>query len=143
MKHVNDLISAPQAGSPTTPAANSRPLLPRETTLALWTMMGRLYGHRWSSAYGEEVDPGNVWAAVLHGITEQQVRYGLRQCVEQGLDWPPTAPEFRQLCLGGRPSWERAQVERADREAAAKALPAPFDYDDAAARLAKIRGLLG
>lgn len=108
----------------------------------VWQLMGSLYGHRWTSAYGAEVDPDHVWAATLTGITEQQIRYGLRQCVEQGFDWPPSAPEFRQLCLGGKPSWEHAQVAKADRDAATRALPAPFDYERSAQELAKIKALL-
>lgn len=109
-------------------------------------MMGSLYGHRWASSFGKEVDPDHVWRATLAGLTEQQIRAGLRQCVERGLDWPPTAPEFRKFCLGlptDNAEVEHRRIAAADRDAATRALPAPFDYDAAAGEMAKIRALLG
>ena len=82
-----------------------------------------MYGHRWTSSFGDSVDPDRVWAATLAGLDEAQVRHGMRQCVAQGHEWPPSAPEFRKLCTGTSDvSWEHKRVEAADRERAARTL---------------------
>ena len=59
--------------------------------------MTRIYGHRWTSAFGATDD--STWLRGLHGLTPAQVGYGLSRCAthrEGG--WPPTLPEFRALC---------------------------------------------
>lgn len=83
----------------------------------VWQLMSSLYGHKWVSSYGAEVDPDHVWAATLYGLAESQIRYGMRQCVDQALDWPPSAPEFRKLCTDASSvSWEHARIAAADRD---------------------------
>lgn len=57
-----------------------------------------LYGHKWTSAYGTKDD--GTWFAVLAGITPEQIGAGLKHCVSAGEEWPPSAPMFRQMCLG-------------------------------------------
>jgi len=85
--------------------------------------MAAMYGHRWTSSFGDRVDPDRVWAATLAGLDEVQVRHGMRQCAELGLEWPPSAPEFRKLCLGQSDvSWEHNRIVAADRERAARSL---------------------
>lgn len=68
--------------------------------MALWQMMSSMYGHRWTSAYGSEVDPDRVWQATLADVSPEQIKYGMRELARNGDDWPPSAPEFRKLCLG-------------------------------------------
>lgn len=109
----------PVGCAPTSPE-NARNSLQRPLVQTLWQLMGSMYGHRWTSSFGESVDPDRVWAATLAGLDESQIRYGMRQCVNLGLDWPPTAPEFRKLCLGESDvAWEHKRIEAADRERAA------------------------
>jgi hypothetical protein len=64
--------------------------------------MAAIYGHRWTSAYGD--DPkgmsGDTWGAGLHGMTGVQLARGLEACVASSDPWPPTLPEFRAMCLG-------------------------------------------
>lgn len=107
-----------------------------------------MYGHRWSSAYGDEIDPGNVWAAVIDGLDEMQIRHGMRELVRQGYDWPPSAPEFRKLCTGASDvSWEHRRIEAADRERQQKALQDLRDADqkqaEADAAIAGIKSIMG
>lgn len=64
--------------------------------------MTQIYGHRWLSSYGEEVDRGNVWRAVLKNISELQMKSGLNELINSNFDWPPSAIEFRKLCLKSR-----------------------------------------
>lgn len=61
-------------------------------------MMGQIYGHRWSSSFGEE-DTGNVWLAGLKGVSHSALRLGLSLCVTLNSEWPPTLPEFRAMCI--------------------------------------------
>lgn len=122
---------------------NARRGLPREAVESLWQMMGSLYGHRWTSSYGDEVDPDRVWAATLYGLDESHIRSGLRECVDRRLEWPPTAPEFRGLCLGPDAGWERRRIESADAEWQRRALPPPRSEGHARGILNAIRETLG
>lgn len=75
-----------------------------------------MYGHKWTSQFGDEIDPNNVWAASLRGIMPEMVRHGLNQCVLQALAWPPSAPEFRKLCTGeDEVAWEHKRIAAADK----------------------------
>lgn len=62
----------------------------------LWERMTMIYGHKWTSSYGETDD--GTWRSGLAGITPEGVAHGLRKCVAKGLGWPPTLPEFREMC---------------------------------------------
>lgn len=62
--------------------------------------MSSMYGHKWTSAYGVDVDSDRVWYACLSDISPDQIKRGLGACRTLMLEWPPSAPEFRRLCLG-------------------------------------------
>ena len=147
LEEIQAKIAASQAASAPTSHASSRPA--RQLIALLWQLMGSMYGHKWSSAFGEDVDPDRIWEATLTGITEHEMRYGLRQCVEQGLDWPPSAPEFRKLCRGETDvSWEHKRIAAADREFNERRLledahKRERDEAEAFAAMAGIRQLLG
>ena len=59
-----------------------------------------MYGHKWTSSFGDEPDPDKVWQATLFDCDWDAIQKGLGVLVEQGSQWPPAAPEFRKLCLG-------------------------------------------
>lgn len=61
-----------------------------------------MYGHTWSSAYGDAPTgtTAETWASCLAGIGNQQIAAGLRACVAEGAEFPPSAPRFRGMCLG-------------------------------------------
>lgn len=63
--------------------------------------MAEIYGHRWTSAYGDNPNEGAAltWAKGLGGMTPQQLADGLRNCIASADPWPPTLPEFRGMCL--------------------------------------------
>lgn len=123
LTEIQAKIAAQQAVSaPTSPERGRSGLQPRLVE-TLWHLMAAMYGHRWTSSFGDRVDPDRVWAATLAGLDEVQVRHGMRQCAELGLEWPPSAPEFRKLCLGQSDvSWEHNRIVAADRERAARSL---------------------
>lgn len=72
-----------------------------------------MYGHKWTSVHGEDARRGSgpVWAAALAGCTEQDIARGLAACIEREDAWPPTAPEFRALCVSTGAQFEPAFAE--------------------------------
>ena len=87
----------------------------------LWQKMAEIYGHRWTSAYGESASPNGAlssaaqtWAEGLEGLSLDELRHGFERIIELAYPWPPPLTEFRQLC-------RRAS---APYHAAAPALPA-------------------
>lgn len=96
----------PPNASSLTPSKASAPTvteIPLAPTAArtLWVRMAEIYGHRWTSAYGDNPNEGAAltWAKGLAGISAKQVGDGLRACVSSSDPWPPTLPEFRGMCL--------------------------------------------
>jgi hypothetical protein len=64
----------------------------------LWARMGRIYGHKWVSSYGEKDD--GTWKRGLMDLTPMQLAHGLGKCVTRTDSvWPPSLPEFRAMCL--------------------------------------------
>lgn len=64
--------------------------------------MAEIYGHRWTSAFGEDAatGAGQTWAHGLTGLTAAQIGDGIERMLIEADDWPPTLPQFRRLCLG-------------------------------------------
>jgi hypothetical protein len=83
----------------------------------LWLHMAGLYGHRWTSSYGE--DPrsagGKQWALTLAGFTRAQIDTGLEACRATGEEWPPSAPQFKARCLG-IPTFAQVKADLGRRE---------------------------
>jgi len=84
----------------------------RETIENLWMMMASMFGHKWTSSYGDQVDPEKVWQASLKGISQDQIKRALNLLAKRGDEWPPSAPEFRSLCLYGDATEEQAAFEK-------------------------------
>jgi len=72
-----------------------------------WQRMGAIYGHKWTSAFGEspfsEVGvltvAGDTWQRGLAGIPERSIADGLQAALLSADGWPPTLPAFRALCF--------------------------------------------
>lgn len=63
--------------------------------------MAEIYGHRWTSSYGDsEAGTAQTWAKGLAGVSPVQLAAGLSDCIASADPWPPTLPEFRARCLG-------------------------------------------
>lgn len=90
-------------------------MLPTDAIDALWIGMADVYGHRWTSAYGN--DPargaGSTWSLGLSGLTTEQVGHGVQACIASSEPWPPTLPEFRAMCLG-IPSFAAVRLDVGD-----------------------------
>ena len=99
------LLQTASGALPSKPS-NATPLpapLPITQCRTLWTRMAEIYGHRWTSSYGDEADEAGTagtWAKGLAGITPQQLAAGLKASIASADPWPPTLPEFRARCLG-------------------------------------------
>ena len=59
--------------------------------------MAKIYGHKWTSSFGEADD--GTWLQGLQGLHPPQLAVGLRRCLDREDPWPPNLPEFRRLCL--------------------------------------------
>ncbi len=68
----------------------------------LWQRMAEIYGHRWTSAYGDDAgaSAGQTWAKGLAGLSVAQIAAGLDAALASADDWPPTLPAFRSMCFG-------------------------------------------
>ena len=91
-------------------ATNTLPDLrkPRDAAMIrFWQRMAAIYGHKWTSAYGETpFDDGGVltlagdtWQRGLTGVAEQDIAKGLQAALMSADGWPPTLPAFRALCF--------------------------------------------
>jgi len=65
-----------------------------------------IYGYKWQSHLGEAVDEkgqlsdaAKTWQKGLSRVTVEQLRYGFDTLVMRAHGWPPSLPEFRDLCL--------------------------------------------
>jgi len=63
----------------------------------IWVKMTRVYGHKWSSNFGSSDD--GTWLSALKEIPEAMIVAGLNKCLTRQDPWPPSLPEFRQMCL--------------------------------------------
>ena len=101
MQQVSNLANqALQNGQP-----KAEKTLNAQVLVNLWERMTHLYGHKWTSTFGESAVSGNeltdvakTWASALQGLTGEQLAEGLRGCVNRADPWPPSAPEFVGLC---------------------------------------------
>lgn len=78
----------------------------------LWERMAAIYGHRWTSSFGDAADglPADTWSGGLAGLTGDQLGRGLKACVTSADPWPPTLPQFRAMCLS-IPTLETVRAE--------------------------------
>lgn len=76
--------------------------LPIARVRQLWLRMTEIYGHKWTSAYGEDAESGagETWAVGLCGIWPRDINTGLSAAIVSTDPWPPSLPMFRAMCLG-------------------------------------------
>ena len=84
----------PSASEP--PTKNSSPS--KKLMASLWMRMVGLYGHKWTSSYGES-DADGTWQSGLSGLTANDFERGLRNCMNCDDGWPPSLPDFRRMCM--------------------------------------------
>ncbi|MNN21913.1 hypothetical protein D3C81_1352500 [compost metagenome] len=114
MKAIENLLPTGPADLPkraSTESATAR-AVSSTSRRTLWVRMAEIYGHRWTSSFGENPDNGAAltWAKGLAGVTPAQLAEGLMACLASADPWPPTLPEFRARCLGV-PALAQVQLE--------------------------------
>mgnify|MGYP003600549650 CR=1 FL=1 len=134
---VNDLLDKAHS----LPSIKSRQSSQTVTPLSqnnldkLWLAMTETYGHRWTSNFGVSADQNHAWAKHLSGLTGLQIANGLNALSGMGLAWPPSAPEFRAMCLQvpGLPSeaqaWDEARSGKYSHKAVKIAAEATSTFD--------------
>lgn len=83
-----------------------------EVMLSIWEFMINLYGDKWIGQFGEFYDEDghvkaapNHWAQALSRVPLKAIDRGMMKCIqERQSPFPPTLPEFYQLCE--RMPWE-------------------------------------
>lgn len=71
----------------------------------LWLKMTEIYGHKWTSSFGEK-DQG-TWLRGLQGLAPDQLAAGLGEALRSEDPWPPTLPQFYGMCKPRKPSYHR------------------------------------
>lgn len=81
---------------------------------ALWQQFADLFPHRWTPALGiwaPDNPAVNTWRSTLKGLTPKQLARGIERVRLSGATFPPSAPEFRKLCIGDIPDEHVAYLE--------------------------------
>lgn len=100
----------------------------------LWVRLGEIYGHKWASQYGQSRTAMDTWQRGLRDLTREEISAGLRALLTRDDTWPPSLPEFRQLCRPPAPDPAHARYI---------ALPKPKpDPERVASALAELRARL-
>ena len=70
---------------------------PERVMRRLWVKFAEIYGHRWTSSYGEDAGAGagQTWALGLAGLSPEQIASGILAAMRSGSEWPPSLPLFR------------------------------------------------
>ena len=104
--------------------------------------MAEIYGHKWTSAYGDK--PVDTWVDGLRDIEPLEIAKGLEGCLLNGDGWPPSLPEFRQLC---RPV-KQSRINSEMYQEKPRALPEPVEMREkrkatGLAQLGAIKSIMG
>ena len=96
MTHISKIIQRQQeSGEPTRERKKQEPL-PAPIVEKLWERMAMIYGHKWVSSYGEADD--GTWSTGLYDVDREGLSRGLEALRLSDKEWPPSLPEFRELC---------------------------------------------
>ena len=79
------------------PSKSDEPLSTSDDCNRFWLQAANIWGHKFTSSYG--VEPSAVWLLSLSSLTQAQIKNGLRLCLAKKLAWPPSLPEFCDMCL--------------------------------------------
>jgi hypothetical protein len=77
--------------------------LPAKVIGRVWLRMTEIYGHKWTSSYGDS-DRDGTWAKALADMSLDDLKAGFIACITSGEAWPPSLPEFRAMCRPPAPA---------------------------------------
>ena len=64
----------------------------------LWVVMTDLFGHKWTSNH--DFSDNGSWTSFLEDLSGQQFKAGIDALKDWTESWPPSATDFRSMCLG-------------------------------------------
>jgi len=64
----------------------------------LWEVMTDLFGHKWTSSH--DFSDNGSWTSFLEDLNGKQFKAGIDALQDWTESWPPTATDFRNMCLG-------------------------------------------
>jgi hypothetical protein len=112
MEHVGDVAKRVLRSSGSRANADSKEpssiLIPKRIEQLFMALAG-LYLHKWMSAFptSSALQIGKAqWARELEGVTDEAIARGLSDCGKHYREWPPTAPQFRELCTAAAVDYE-------------------------------------
>ena len=115
LETVRSLTTSATASSAREPAVSSTPEpQPDDVMDDLNVRMTEIFGSKWTSQFPRAAL--DTWAKGLADMTREQIGRGVAACVSGAMQWPPSLPEFRALCLtipgvAGLPDPEEAWLE--------------------------------
>jgi len=143
MKHISEinpgLASQTEPRKPLQPGERPRSDGDRARLDNLWYHMLSIYGDRWEAKYGAvpEGGPAHVWIEALRGLSDRQMKIGLRCCLLRDSAFAPTPGEF-VVMVGENSAPAHRPFDRS------KALAhQPSDEETTARNMAALRGMLG
>ena len=88
-------------------SAKETPGLSRRDIVEIFNFFTGIYGYRAERQFDPETN-GDLWLSVLAGLSSEDVKRGVKECIERSRenyrnavqDWPPTAGEFLAMCEG-------------------------------------------
>ena len=64
----------------------------------LWEVMTDLFGHKWTSSH--DFSDNGSWTSFLEDLNGKQFKAGIDALQDWTESWPPSATDFRNMCLG-------------------------------------------
>ena len=99
-KTISQLITQPLQGSGQSTQQNKHSATELNERLIdrLWEVMTDLFGHKWTSSH--DFSDNGSWTSFLEDLNGKQFKAGLDALKDWTESWPPTATDFRNMCLG-------------------------------------------
>ena len=99
-KTISQLITRPLQGSgqQTQNDRHSATELNERLIDRLWEVMTDLFGHKWTSSH--DFSDNGSWTSFLKDLNGNQFKAGIDALKDWTESWPPTATDFRNMCLG-------------------------------------------
>ena len=99
-KTISQLITRPLQGSGQSTQQNKHSATELNERLIdrLWEVMTDLFGHKWTSSH--DFSDNGSWTSFLEDLNGKQFKAGIDALKDWTESWPPTATDFRNMCLG-------------------------------------------
>jgi len=110
--------------------------------------MTDLFGHKWTSSH--DFSDNGSWSSFLDDLNGQQFKKGIDALKDWTESWPPTATDFRNMCLGRARGGEEQHMIASQQARQAEGLPlmitkeiTPEEREYGNSQAAALKGLFG